>query len=425
MAVASSPPPPARKSYPEGKTWTDRISRSGYFFGAVLLHLIVFVMVATWIVFPAFKPPTEDFTKTYVPAGAPPPPPPTPPAMQVPTTTVAAPSTTIISPAAAPSFNVPLPDLTPATAPTDLAQTAPQKVVVKQNTIAPERLAKIMETEQKWGRDRQNIMNSAGDPKNVVAHFPVYLASYANGDWSYGQHLKGGKIVSGSLSNMVAKINEWSHGNITGEVIPTPLSIGGPELLDKRPPFIYFTGHKDFTLTDAEIQNLRDYLQVGGAIWGDNSLPGRGSRFDVAFRREMKRVVPDIDKNFEPVEMTAEVFTKSWFPLTKVAAGMNYYAEPLEHLDIDGKLAIFYTPNDYNDMLSMRILPGDTQIKLNIPDKITSPLDLLVTPGLIFYNRHVFFRNYELPTCLECNRIAINIVGYMLVRFDKELLLTP
>jgi hypothetical protein len=424
MAVASSPPP-TRKSFPEGKTWTDRISRSGYFFGAVLLHLIVFLMVATWVVFPAFKPPAEDFTKTYLPAGAPPPPPPTPPAMQVPTTTIAAPSTTIISPAAAPTFNVPLPDLTPAATPSEMTQKAPDKVVAKANTIAPERLAKIMETEQKWGRNKQNILNSGGDPKNVVARFPVYLASYANGDWGYGQNIQGGKIIAGSLCNMVTKINEWSKGNITGEVVPAPLSIGGPELLDKKPPFIYFTGHKDFTLTEQEIQNLRDYLQVGGAIWGDNALPGRGSRFDVAFRREMKRVVPDIDKNFEPVPMTSEVFTKSWFPLAKVAEGMNYYAESFEHLDIDGKLAIFYTPNDYNDMLAMRILPGDTQYKRGVPRKITGPLDYLTTPEVLIRNENIFFRNFDLPSCLDCDKVGMNIVSYMLVRFDKELLLTP
>jgi len=423
MAVAPSPPP-NRKSFPEGKTWTERISRSGYFFGAVLLHLVVFLMVATWVVFPAFKPPAEDFVKTYLPAGTPPPPQTTPP-IQVPTTTIAAPSTTIISPAATPTFNVPLPDLTPATSPAAMTQRAPEKVIEKPNTIAPERLKKIMETEQKWGRDKQNILNSGGDPKNVVAHFPVYLASYENGDWGYGQSIVGGKIRAGSLCNMVAKLNEWSSGNITGEVEPTPLSIGGTELLDKKPPFIYFTGHKDFTLTEQEIQNLRDYLQVGGAIWGDNSLPGRGSRFDVAFRREMKRVVPDIDKNFEPVPMTDEVFTKSWFPLSKVAEGMNYYAEPFEHLDIDGKLAIFYTPNDYNDMLSMRILPGDTQYKRGVPKKITGPLDYLSTSEVLLRNKNIFFRNYELPACLECNKVGMNIIAYMLVRFDKELLLTP
>jgi len=422
--MADATPPPRPPAPDAGKSWTERISRSGYFFGAVLLHLIVFLMVATWVVFPAFKPPAEDFVKTYLPSG-PPPPPVTPPAMQVPTTTVAAPSTTIISPAVAPAFTVPLPDLSPGMSPATVSAKTPDKMIDKPNALSPERLQKIMETEAKWGRDRQNILNSAGDPKNVVAKFPVYLAYYAEGDWGYGQNVRGGKIVSGSLCNMVAKINEWSSGKITGEVEPTPLDISGPELLDKKPPFIFFTGHRNFTLSEQEIQNLRDYLQIGGAIWGDNSLPGKGSRFDVAFRREMKRVVPDIDKDFEPVDLNADVFTKSWFPLSKVAEGMNYYAEPFEHLDIDGKLAIFYTPNDYNDMFSMRILPGDTQIKRGVPKKILTPLDALTTSEVLYRNKDVFFRNYELPACLECDKVGMNIIGYMLVRFDKDLQLTP
>ena len=402
----------------------DRISRSGYFFGAVLLHLIVFVMISTWIIFPGFKPPAEDFTKTYLPSAPPPPPPPTQETMQVPTTTVAPPTRTIISPTTAPAFTVPLPDLTPNTRPTGTAPKQPDKVVDKKNSISPERLAQIMKTEQdNWGRDHQNILSSGGDPKNVVARFPVYLASYADGDWGYGQTIQGGKIISGSLGNLVAKINEWSKGNITGQVVPEPLNIGAGDLIDKKPPFIYFTGHKDFKLTDQEIQNLRDYLEVGGAIWGDNSLPGSGSRFDVAFHREMKRVIPDIDKNFEPIDITSDVFTKSWFPLTAIPQGMNYYAEPFEHLDIDGKLAIIYTPNDYNDMLSMRILPGDTNYKRGY-DRRKDP-DPLTTSEVLLRNKDVFFRNFELPACLECDKAGMNIISYMLVRFDKDLLLTP
>jgi len=202
------------------------------------------------------------------------------------------------------------------------------------------------------------------------------------------------------------------------------LNIGGSDLLDKKPPFIFFTGHKDFILTDQEIQNLRDYLQVGGCIWGDNALPGRGSRFDVAFRREMKRVVPDLDKNFEPYAMTDDVFTKSWFPITKIPEGMNYYAEPLEHLDIDGKLAILYTPNDYSDMFTMRILPGDTEIMgERLPLGWTGPP--LLTNGLFLRNNNIFFRNFTLPSCLACQQLGMNIIGFMLVRFDKDLLLTP
>jgi hypothetical protein len=408
------------------KHWTEKISRSGYFFGAVLLHLIVFVMVATWVIFPAFHPPTEDFTKTYLPPSPPPPPPPSQQAEQVPTQTVSTPTTTITAPTAAPAFTVPLPDITPDATPVDMQQKMTQPVMSQPKGLSAERLAKIMETEKAWGRDRDNILESNSDPKNIIAHFPVYLASYADGDWSCNVHLTNdGKIDAGSLPDLVAKMNEWSHGKITGEVVPTPLDIGSSDLLDKKPPFIFFTGHKNFVLTDQEVQNLRDYLQIGGAIWGDNTLAGRGSRFDVAFRREMKRVVPDLDKNFEPVPMTYDIYTKSWFNITKLPQGMNYYDEPLEHLDIDGKLAILYTPNDYSDLFFMHILPGDTQVGEWYPDAKSKPFSPLFTLATFLFNKDIFFRNFELPSCLAAQQLGMNIIGYLLVRFDKDMLLTP
>jgi hypothetical protein len=416
----------AQASMMKDRQWFEKISRSGYFLGALLFHLIVFLMVATWVIFPAFHPPTDDFTKTYLPPSSPPPPPPppTPPTVQVPTTAVATPTTTITSVSPTATFSVPIPDITPTTTPANVQQQMTQPVVSKSNTLSAERLTQIAQTEQGWGRDKENILESNSDPKNITAKFPVYLASYANGDWGCNSIFHKGKLDAGSLPNLVAKINEWSKGHITGEVEPTPLNIGGPELMDKKPPFIFFTGHKDFILTDQEIQNLRDYLQVGGAIWGDNALAGRGSRFDVAFRREMKRVVPDLDKNFVPYAITDDVFTKSWFPISKVPEGMNYYAEPLEHLDIDGKLAILYTPNDYSDMFSMRILPGDTQIMGDrLPLGWTGPP--LVTYGLFLGNSGIFFRNFTLSSCLASQQLGMNILGYMLVRFDKDLLLTP
>jgi hypothetical protein len=420
-SLPAVPPAPAKK-----KHWTERISRSGYFFGALLFHIIVFVMIATLVIFPPFHAPTDEFQKTYVPASAPPPPPPpSQPAVQVPTQTVMAP-TTITAPTATPTFNVPLPDITPTTQVT-VTQKMTTPVQSKTNTMSDARLASIMSTEQNaWGRSKDNIMNSDSDPRNVIATFPVFVASYADGDWNCNTVMdwqKGGIIDAGSMANLVAKMNEWSHGHLTGTVEPKALDIGGPDLLDKKPPFIFFTGHKDFKLTDQEVQNLRDYLQVGGAIWGDNALPGRGSRFDIAFRREMKRVVPDLDKNFEPVKITDDLFTKSWFPIQKLPPGMNYYTEDIQHLDIDGKLAILYTPNDYSDMLCMRILPGDDKMGRSwLTKRDTSPL---ITTGLFFYNRNVFFRNFELPACLEVDKLGMNIIGYLLVRFDKDMLLAP
>jgi hypothetical protein len=164
-------------------------------------------------------------------------------------------------------------------------------------------------------------------------------------------------------------------------------------------------------------------LQNGGAIWGDNALPGFGSRFDVAFQREMKRVIPDKDKQFQPVTLDHPIFTHSWFNIAKVPEGMNYYAEPLQHLDLDGKLAILYTPNDYSDLFSMYILPDDATIgpTWKYPNATTD----LVTNGSFLYNSGLFFRNFTLESSLASQQLGMNILGYLLVRFDKELILTP
>jgi hypothetical protein len=406
------------------KDWANKLSHSGYFMAALLLHLVVFLMVATWVIFPAFHPPVDDFTKTYVPASAPPPPPP-PPQQTMPVSShMVSPPTAVIQSmsSTAPSFSIPLPDLTPATSvdtKDNAKMTAP--AVRTPNNLAA-RLPTIRNTVTGWGRDANNIMNSHGDTHNVVAKFPIYVAAYADGDWDCNLDVKNGQIVAGSMPNLAEKIVEWSHGNIKGAVVPTPLQVGGPDLLDKKPPFIFFTGHKDFKLTDQEVKNMQDYLQDGGAIWGDNALAGEGSRFDVAFRREMKRVIPDKDKNFEPMAMSHEIFTKSWFQIQKVPSGMNYYTEDLQHIDIDGKIAIVYTPNDYSDMMFLRILPGD---KGPDPDFRPSSKHPLYSYFYFLTNAHIFYRNFQFDSALDVQKLGMNIVAFLLVRFDNDLLLTP
>jgi hypothetical protein len=428
MATLAPPPPSAqkkpapaqKKGAPLDPNWMRRLTRSGYFLGAVLFHLILALILATIVIFRAPTPPPDDFEKAYVPSQPPPPPPPqSQQTMQVPTT-VQTPPTAVITTLnpTTPPFTVPLPDLaTPTMTPT--AKTMMQ--TIKSPNHLAERLSSIRSTEMtNWGRSAENIMESGGDPHNVVANFPIYVASYQDGDWDCNTHLAKGQIDAGSMPDLVAKVNEWSHGNLKGHVEPEPLAIGGPDLLAKKPPFIFFTGHKDFQLTDQEVQNLRDYLQDGGAIWGDNALAGKGSRFDIAFKREMKKVIPDIDKNWEDMPMTAEVFTKSWFPIDKLPQGMNYYAEPVQHIDIDGKLAILYTPNDYSDLLYMYIEPGDAAAGPAYP----TPTQPLFTNPPFDYN-HLFFRNFTLASSLDAHRLGMNILAYLLVRFDNDLQLAP
>ncbi len=60
--------------------WRERLARSGYFLAAVLLHLILFIMLATWIVFRVPRP-LEDSTRfARIPVPTSQPPPPSPPA---------------------------------------------------------------------------------------------------------------------------------------------------------------------------------------------------------------------------------------------------------------------------------------------------------------------------------------------------------
>ena len=150
-----------------------------------------------------------------------------------------------------------------------LVRSVPQQ----QNNLVS-RLTAIRTTVTMW-RSQENIRNSAGDVHNLVAKFPVYLAQYADGDWNCNNYFINGELAAGCLPNLVNEIADWSHKDLVAGSLK-PISVDSPELVSSPPPFIFFTGHKDFHLTEGEVDNLRKYLQAGGAIWGGQCLRGRG-----------------------------------------------------------------------------------------------------------------------------------------------------
>jgi hypothetical protein len=402
--------------------WMANFSRAGFFLGAFLLHLIVFLLVATWIVFgppPPQPAPTKIYIQTSAQIPSPPPQPMAiPPSPKINNSSVETSGNSILIGPSPIKIDIQPPAFGKTTTypPIGIGDGPSPKIP---EGIGP-RLPDIYKTVTRYRGD--DYRKTRCDPTEVASIFPVYVASYADGDWDCNLRLdKDGNIVAGSIPDLVAKINEWSHGKINGQVVPKPLNIGSSELLDKMPPFIFFTGHKDFVLTDQEIENLAKYLQNGGAIWGDNALAGSGSRFDVAFLREMKRVIPDKDKNFEPMSMTDDIFARGYYHIAQIPIGMNYYAEPPQHLDLDGIPAIIYTPNDYSDIMFMRVLPGDKEAY--IKDEV--PPNTLFTDQTLWNNRHVFYRNFDLGNALAVHRLGMNIIAYLLVRFDNVLLLAP
>jgi hypothetical protein len=64
-------------------------------------------------------------------------------------------------------------------------------------------------------------------------------------------------------------------------------------ILDKdffKYPFAYIAGHGNIKLSDEEVSRLREYLVKGGFLWADDDFG-----MDPSFRREMKKVFPDLD----------------------------------------------------------------------------------------------------------------------------------
>ena len=106
--------------------------------------------------------------------------------------------------------------------------------------------------------------------------------------------------------------------------------------------------------------------------------------------------------------------------MSEFPAGMNYYSEAPQHLDIDGFLAILYTANDYSDMMYMRINPGDASFFMTykpVPD------GTLFTNVSFVQKQSVFYRNFDLKSSLAVHRMGMDIVTFLITRFDDKLLL--
>ena len=111
-------------------------------------------------------------------------------------------------------------------------------------------------------------------------------------------------LAGGALIGLAASLFAVGNGRIAGisGLIGSVLQRGGEGVSEKA---LFLLG-----------------LLVGGCVWADSALAGRRSRFDMAFRREMKRVLPDRD--FETVEDNHEMFD-TFFDRISLPPGMNGY----------------------------------------------------------------------------------------------------
>ena len=276
-----------------------------------------------------------------------------------------------------------------------------------------------------WGKGS----GSGSGTRSREFEFVAYIGQYGGGTSGWDSTISTvgdtkGVINNGSLPNLLAYMSTRSKNKVrTNYDKVKAIKLDSQELFSVKPPFIFMTGSKDFRLTDAEVENLRKYVRLGGAIWGDSSVPGRNSRFDLAFRREMKRVIPDKDKDWEELPKNHPLFDakQAYFPeVTAVPPGINFYKEPVYALKIYGEVAIIYTANDYGDMWQIGLLP-DGKVDMRQNDK----KQFVALNDAIWRNRSVYIRNISEPSLDLTYKFGTNIVLHLLTRWDSKVKSAP
>lgn len=307
---------------------------------------------------------------------------------------------------------------TTPTAPTQTA-VAPASTSISASGMTPGAAASIKAFTGGWGKGS----GSGTGVRSREFEFTAYIGQYQGGNWNSTVRVVQNRIETGSLPNLLYLMSEWSKNKIkTNYKSVEAIKLDDWDKIARiKPPFIFMTGTRDFKLTDKEVENLQKYVRMGGCVWGDSSLPGLRSRFDIAFRREMKRVIPDVDKDFEPLPANHPIFTQTYFPEVKeVPPGLNFYREPVFALKIYGEIAILYTANDYGDMWQVG-LNHQGQIDLRRNDRN----QFVAINELIFNNREVYVRNITPEALATCFKFGTNVVIHLLTRWEDKVRTAP
>jgi len=410
----------------------DKFSNSRDFTISFALHMILVIIFGSTVLFQAVKEPPdfEGGTGGFVEAGEDVTPPAAPPAQPTQTTfdvsAVPPPSATsqvsaITTTAANPlSFSM----NQAIVAPMNTAPTAPSAVAA---APAPSMSAAGMSVGAAagikaftggWGKGQ----GSGTGVRSREFEFTAYIGQYQGGNWNSTVRVVQNKIETGSLPNLLYLMSFWSKDKIkTNYKNVQAIKLDSDQIFSIKPPFIFLTGTRDFKLTEGEVENLQKYVRLGGCIWGDSSLPGLRSRFDIAFRREMKRVIPDVDKEFEPLPVNHPIFTQTYFSDVKeVPPGLNFYRDPVLALKIYGEIAILYTSNDYGDMWQIGLNEqGQIDLRKNEHNQFVAINEIL------YSNREVYVRNLVPDALATTFKFGTNVVIHLLTRWESKVRTAP
>ncbi len=193
--------------------------------------------------------------------------------------------------------------------------------------------------------------------QNQYYDFSVAVIRYSGGgDWYSYQT---------SMKNLLRYVKEDLKLNTPER--EKVLRLTDPELY--RYPFIFITGHGNIRFSEREIQILRRYLLAGGFLWADDDYG-----MDKSFRREMKRVFPELD--FIKLPSNHKIFN-CFYRLKGLPKIHKHNGKPPEALALkyNGRILVLYTyesnisdglddPEIHNDPEYKRILAKKMAINI-------------------------------------------------------------
>lgn len=179
-----------------------------------------------------------------------------------------------------------------------------------------------------WGRETLFPEQAdAGRDQLVIAQL------VHNGDWDPTPH---------ALGNLMKYIQTQTTLDVQFKRKTTRPD--APDLFEN--PVLYMTGLRDFVFSPEEVKRLRAYLESGGVLIADAAAGSRA--FDVAFRRELKRIWPDGKLQTLPLDspvyqMPNQIQTVEYSAVVK-AENPRLNTPVLEGLEIHGQLSVLYSP---------------------------------------------------------------------------------
>lgn len=120
------------------------------------------------------------------------------------------------------------------------------------------------------------------------------------------------------------------------------VKLGSKELF--KYPFTVMTGEKDFSLTKAERENLKQYLESGGFLLASAGCSSKD--FDQAFRRALKATFPKQSLSRIPMD---DVIYRTVHNIEKLDTKSAAGDVALEGLRLNGKTVVVYSREGLND----------------------------------------------------------------------------